>query len=186
MTNTPALEPPRVAPVDVRLLTPADAEAYRSIRLQALQEQPPAFGALPEDEPSLDEMAARLTANDDRCFFGAFQGGQLAGIVRFSRYSASNEKHRAYLAGLYVLPPFRRAGCGRALVREALSRATSSARIRRVSLTVVTQQEAAIRLYQSFGFRIYGTEQETFSSAGEFHDEYLMTLAIDPGSSPSA
>jgi ribosomal protein S18 acetylase RimI-like enzyme len=168
-----------ISSVSVRLLTPADAEAYRSVRLRALQEQPPAFGSLPEDEPNLSETAARLVKSDDLCFFGAFQGEQLIGIVRLSRYSAPNEKHRAYLAGLYVLPPFRRHGCGRALVHEALSRAAKAPGIKRVNLTVVTQQEGAIRLYQSFGFRIYGTEQETFSRDGQFYDEYLMTLELN-------
>lgn len=174
-----------ISPV-TRILTPADAEAYRSVRLQALHEQPPAFGSLPEDEPNLSETAARLQESEDRCFFGAFQNEQLIGIVRISRYSALNEKHRAYLGGLYVLPSFRCYGCGRALVREALGWAAIAPGItpgitpgiRRVNLTVVTQQEAAIRLYQSLGFHIYGTEQETFSRDGQFYDEYLMTLKL--------
>jgi RimJ/RimL family protein N-acetyltransferase len=165
-------------PVKVRVLTSNDAEAYRVVRLQALHEQPPAFGSLPEDEPNLSETAERLAESNDRCFFGAFQGEQLIGIVRLSRYSAPNEKHRAYLAGLYVLPPFRRIGCGRALVGQALSRAANALDIRRINLTVVTQQEAAIHLYQSLGFRMYGTEQETFSRAGRFYDEHLMTLNL--------
>ncbi|MBC7972308.1 MAG: GNAT family N-acetyltransferase [Verrucomicrobia bacterium] len=164
---------------DVRVLTLIDAEAYRTVRLSALREQPPAFGSLPEDEPNLTETAARLIESDDRCFFGAFQDEQLIGIVRLSRYAAPNEKHRAYLAGLYVMTPFRRNGCGRALVRKALSRAANTPGIRRVNLTVVTQQEAAIRLYQSLGFQIYGTEQETFSRAGCFYDEHLMTLEFN-------
>ncbi len=168
-----------ISPFSVRVLTPADAEAYRSVRLCALHEQPPAFGSLPEVEPNLSETAARLAESDDRCFFGAFHGEQLIGIIRLSRYSAPNEKHRAYLAGLYVLPPFRCHGCGRALVREALSRAANALGVRRVNLTVVTQQEAAIRLYQSFGFRIYGTELETFSKDGQFYDEHLMTLELN-------
>jgi RimJ/RimL family protein N-acetyltransferase len=168
-----------ISPLSVRVLTPADAETYRSVRLCALHEQPPAFGSLPEVEPTLSETIARLSESDDRCFFGAFQGEQLIGIIRLSRYSAPNEKHRAYLAGLYVLPPFRYHGCGRALVRQALSWAANAPGIRRVNLTVVTQQKAAIRLYQSFGFRIYGTEQETFSRDGQFYDEHLMTLELN-------
>jgi RimJ/RimL family protein N-acetyltransferase len=168
-----------ISSVSVRLLTPADASVYRSVRLRALHEQPPPFGSLPEDEPNLSETAARLTESDERCFFGAFQGEQLIGIIRLSRYSAPNEKHRAYLAGLYVLPPFRGHGCGRALVHEALSRAANAPGIKRVNLTVVTQKEEAIHLYQSFGFRIYGTEQETFSRDGQFYDEYLMTLELN-------
>jgi RimJ/RimL family protein N-acetyltransferase len=173
-----------VAPFKVRVLTFADAEAYREVRLQALHEHPPAFGSIPEDEPSLSETAVRLVASDDRCFFGAFQDEQLIGIVRLSRYEAPNEKHRAYLGGLYVLPLFRRNGCGRALVEQVLSRSRSVSEresadipgIRRINLTVVTQQEAALRLYQSLGFQIYGTEQETFSRAGHFYDEHLLTL----------
>ena len=87
----------------VRVLTSADAETYRSVRLQALYEQPPAFGSLPEVEPDLSETAARLAKSNDRCFFGAFQGEQLIGIIRISRYEEPNEKHRAYLAGLALL-----------------------------------------------------------------------------------
>ncbi len=103
-------------PISVRSLGASDAEAYLVVRLHGLDEHPPAFGTLPEEEPSLDETAARLVESDDRCFFGAFQGEQLTGIVRLSRYLASNEKHRVYLAGLYVLPSFRRCGCGKLLV----------------------------------------------------------------------
>ncbi|NJK49282.1 GNAT family N-acetyltransferase [Candidatus Gracilibacteria bacterium] len=163
----------------VRVLTSADTEAYRSVRLQALYEQPPAFGSLPEVEPNLSETAAKLAKSNDRCFFGAFQGEQLIGIIRISRYEAPNEKHRAYIAGLYVLPSFRCQGYGKALVREALRWAAIASGIRRVNLTVVTQQEMAIRLYQSFGFHVYGTEQETFSRDGQFYDEYLMTLELN-------
>ncbi|MEN9870748.1 MAG: hypothetical protein RLZZ171_1736 [Cyanobacteriota bacterium] len=168
--------------ISVRLLTPADAEAYCSVRLLALDEQPFAFGSLPEDEPNFLETAARLAKSDDRCFFGAFQAQQLIGIIRLSRYSASNEKHRAYLGGLYVMPSFRCQGFARALVQEALSRAANTPGIKRVNLTVVTQQEGAIRLYRSLGFRIYGTEQETFSRDGQFYDEYLMTLELNSNS----
>lgn len=160
----------------VRLLLPADASAYRRVRLCALEELPPAFGSLPEDEPDLAQTAARLAANDDRYFFGAFQGEQLVGIVRLSRYEAVNEKHRAYLGGLFVLPAFRGTGCGKALVRAALVRASALPGIRRINLSVVSRQEAAIRLYQSFGFEWCGTEQEAFYKAGQFCDEHLMTL----------
>jgi RimJ/RimL family protein N-acetyltransferase len=174
-TSDPQLS---IVPISVRALFPTDAESYRFVRLLALHEHPPAFGSLPEDEPDLPEIAIRLAESDDRCFFGAFQDDQLIGTIRISRYSASNEKHRAYLGGLYVLPTFRRNGYGRSLVRQALSWATVVRSIRRVNLTVVTQQKAAIDLYRSIGFRIYGTEQEAFSKAGRFYSEHLMTLEL--------
>jgi ribosomal protein S18 acetylase RimI-like enzyme len=179
--NSRTIEPERGTAnhFNVRLLTPADAEAYRAVRIAALNEEPPAFGSLPEDEPAVPETAEKLAATDDRCYFGAFRAGQLIGIVRLSRNSAPNEKHRAYLGGLYVLPPFRRSGCGRALVSEAISRAAKSPGIRRINLAVVTGQRAAIRLYQSLSFCIYGTEPEAFSKSGRLYDEYLMTLEVN-------
>ena len=148
--------------------------------MRALHERPPAFGSLPQDEPGLSELALRLQESVDRCYFGAFiDDGQLVGILRFSRYASANEKHRAYLAGLYVLPACRGKGFGKALVQRALRRAANTPGIRRVNLTVVTRQESAVRLYLSLGFRVYGTEPETFSYHGEFYDEYLMTLAME-------
>lgn len=100
------------------------------------------------------------------------------GIIRVSRYHGSNEKHRAYLAGLYVEPEFRGRGCGRALVEQALAWVKATGTIRRVNLTVVTERAPAIRLYQAFGFRIYGTEKEAFSSDDMLYDEHLMTLEL--------
>lgn len=148
--------------------------------MRALYEQPPAFGALPEDEPGLAETRERLRESLDRCYFGAFNDGcELVGIVRFSRYSAANEKHRAYLAGLYVWPDCRGKGFGRALVQRALRRAYNTPGIRRVNLTVVTTQDAAVRLYISVGFRIYGTDLQAFSSHGVLYDEHLMTMPVE-------
>jgi RimJ/RimL family protein N-acetyltransferase len=170
----------------VRPLVPADAEAYYALRVRALAERPPAFGRLPEEEPTAAEAIARLTRSDDRCFFGAFHGGQLVGIARLSRYAGQSEKHRAFLAGVYVEPAFRRRGCASALVREALRWAVDAGDIRRVNLTVVTQQHAAILLYESLGFRNYGTEQEAFIREGRFYHEHLMTLAIAPGGGDAA
>lgn len=165
-------------PVSVRALTARDAESYHDLRLRALREQPPAFNSLPEEEPGISETAVSLAKNEDCSFLGAFRNEQLVGIIRVSRYSASNEKHRACLSGLYVAPQFRRNGCGKALVRQALKWAEKTPGLRRINLTVVTQQESAVHLYQSLGFSIYGTERETFSSDGHFYDEHLMTMEL--------
>lgn len=43
---------------------------------------------------------------------------------------------------------------------------------------VVTAQDAAIQLYRSRGFCIYGTEREAFSNQGNFYDEHLMELLL--------
>ncbi|MGC4017560.1 MAG: GNAT family N-acetyltransferase [Luteolibacter sp.] len=114
-------------------------------------------------------------------FFRVFDQRELVGTLRFTRYAAENEKHRAYIAGLYVTPRLRRQGLGRALVAAALERAKSDPGLRRVNLAVVTAQKPARRLYESFGFQICGTELEAFSNAGVYYDEHLMTLDLTGG-----
>lgn len=164
----------------IRTLTPADVQDYRVLRLAALHEQPPAFGtpAAKEEKLALEAVAARLQASEDTFILGAFSDDDLVGTIRFSRFDEVNEKHRGFMAGLYVKPDFRRRGLARALANEVLERARQDTGLRRIHLTVVTAQAAAIQLYKSLGFYIYGTEHEAFSDRGRFYDEHLMELLL--------
>lgn len=164
----------------IRALTPVDVEEYRLLRLAALDEQPPAFGTPVEKERklSVEVVALRLQESEDTYFLGAFLDYLLVGTIRFSRFEEDNEKHRGFIAGLYVKPDFRRRGIARALLTEVLLRARQNPSLRRIHLTVVTAQVAAIQLYKSFGFCTYGTEREAFSKTGKFYDEYLMELIL--------
>ena len=164
----------------VRTLTPADVEGYRLLRLAALDEQPPAFGTPVEKEKklSVEAVASRLQESKDTYLLGAFLDYLLVGIIRFSLFEEANEKHRGFIGSLYVVPDFRRRGIAQALVTEVILRARRDSGLRRIHLTVVTAQEAAIQLYKSLGFCVYGTEREAFSKAGQFYDEHLMELTL--------
>ncbi len=164
----------------IKTLTPTNVKEYRSLRLAALQEQPPAFGTLVEKERklALEAVVLRLQASKDTYLLGAFLNSILVGIIRFSLFEEANEKHCGFIAGLYVQPDFRRRGIARALVTEVLTRARRDSGLRRKNLTVVTTQQAAIQLYKSLGFCIYGTEREAFFKAGQFYDEHLMALTL--------
>src|SRR3954469_17195272 len=98
--------------MQLRVLTPSDVGAYRDLRLRALREWPPAFGTPAEEEErlSLEEFSERLVESKDRCLIGVFEKKVLVGSVRLSRYESGNEFHRAYLAGLYVMPERRKLG----------------------------------------------------------------------------
>jgi ribosomal protein S18 acetylase RimI-like enzyme len=163
----------------IRTLMPSDVKEYRVLRLAALHEQPPAFGtpAEKEEKLALEAVASRLQESEDTYILGAFSGDILVGIIRFSRFEEANEKHRGFIAGLYVRPDFRRCGLARAAT-EVLVRAQRDTGLRRIHLTVVTAQDAAIQLYKSLGFCIYGTEHEAFSNQSQFYDEHLMELIL--------
>ncbi|MDF1811505.1 MAG: GNAT family N-acetyltransferase [Verrucomicrobiales bacterium] len=167
--------------MEIRELKSFDATSYRELRVQALAEWPPGFGSLvgEEKEKAMEETESFLTGTTDRKLFGAFAGSMLTGTVRYSRYSGSNEGHRAYIAGLYVDPGHRRKGAGRALLEKAIDESKKDQTIRRINLTVVSDQSMAIRLYQSLGFVECGIDYEAFSARGLFFDEILMTKQIE-------
>ena len=169
----------------LRILTPGDASAYRDLRLRALHEWPPAFGTPAEEEAqlSINDFSQRLIESRARRFVGAFEDEILVGSVRLSRYDTSNESHRAYIAGLYVVPERRKLGYGRALLEQAVSYAKLDDELRRLNLTVVSEQKSAIALYASLGFVSYGIEKEAFRARGLFFDEILMTLDLKDESS---
>ena len=164
----------------IRQLNSSDASIYQTLRLQALNELPPAFGspANEEQDKPLKDIEDFLTGTDDRSLYGAFIDSSIVGMIRYSRYSGSNEGHRSYIASFYVDPIHRGKGIGKTLLEKGITLAEKDEKIRRINLTVVSDQAPAIRLYEKMGFSKCGTDFEAFSSEGRFYDEILMTKPL--------
>ncbi|MGJ8657909.1 MAG: GNAT family N-acetyltransferase [Akkermansiaceae bacterium] len=164
----------------IRQLDSSDASIYQKLRLQALNEYPPAFGSNADEESVKTniEIEQYLIGTDDRILFGAFIDSTIVGMIRHSLYTGTNEGHRSYIASFYVDPDHRGKGIGRALLKEGIALAEKNENIRRINLTVVSGQASAIRLYESMGFLKCGTDYETFIDNGKFYDEILMTKSL--------
>jgi ribosomal protein S18 acetylase RimI-like enzyme len=164
----------------LRRLTAADAEAYRELRLEALQRDPEAFGSTFEFESSqpLAWFADRITNSE---VFGAFRGAELAGVAGLRIPPNPTEAHKALLWGMYVKPDARNTGLGRQLI-ETIS-AAARPRAELIQLTVVSGNEPARRLYARLGFLEYGIEKHSIKKDGRYYDEVLMArdLLPEPG-----
>ncbi|HYZ41642.1 MAG TPA: GNAT family N-acetyltransferase, partial [Stellaceae bacterium] len=90
--------------IQIRLLTSADAAAYRAIRLAGLKDTPEAFGSTFEAEvvQPLAWFFERLARSH---VFGAFDpdDGTL-GVAGFAVRSGEKEAHKGLLWGMYVRP----------------------------------------------------------------------------------
>jgi L-phenylalanine/L-methionine N-acetyltransferase len=65
-------------------------------------------------------------------------------------------------------------GVGTALLRELIDAADNWLGLRRIELTVYTDNERAIRLYQRFGFEAEGTHRGYALKAGVYADALVM------------
>lgn len=164
----------------VRQLGPADAAQFQALRLRGLLECPTAFASSHAEEADtpLHEVAERLAPRADGAVFGAFAGPVLGGVIGLQRERQRKLAHKAFLWGMYVAPASRRHGAGRALVAYALAYAARELGVRQVNLGVNVRNEPAIALYQSLGFRTYGTERGFLLLDGELHDEYHMVRHV--------
>ncbi len=157
--------------IQIRRLTPSEGAAYREIRLEALRLNPEAFGSTFEAESvrPLDHFSERVASCP---VFGAFRGVEIVGTAGFWGREGIKDAHKAMLWGMYVQAAARNAGVGRRLAEAVIDYARQHVEI--LQLNVVSENEAARRLYASLGFVEYGTERRALKQAGRYYDEVLM------------
>lgn len=168
-------------------LTAADAVEYRSLMLLAYEKAADAFTSTPEEraaEPT-SWWANRIGtgAADARTIaFGAFHEGQLVGTVALEFAAKPKTRHKALLIGMFVSDAARRLGAGKALVRAAVEHARTRAGLVVMTLTVTDGNEPAIRLYESSGFKAFGTEPLAILTPSGFKSKVHMWLDLRQGS----
>lgn len=148
--------------IAIRRLSVADAESYRAFRLAALEHTPTAFTSSHAEESSkpLSATVARLAAaqHGPGVLLGAFTGAwELVGTAGLSVPAREQERHKGTLFGMAVAPEASGRGIGRSLVQQIL-RVAADDQLRQVILTVSDGNTAAIRLYASCGFTVWGRE----------------------------
>lgn len=164
----------------IRVLTAADVVSWQGLRLRSLLENPEAFGASFEEEKDtpIERLAERLRQSmPDTPNFGAFLGDTLVGICGLIRHARRKQHHRALIWGMYVTPPTRGQGLGKALLNHTLEYARQQG-VEIVTLAVTVGNTAARRLYVSVGFQPYGVEPRYFKINGQYYDLEWMWKSL--------
>jgi ribosomal protein S18 acetylase RimI-like enzyme len=100
----------------------------------------------------LDRVAAPHAAGAKLVLIATL-GDEIAGTAQLDLDSMPSKRHHAEVSKVLVDPAFRRAGVGRALMREIERRADKEGRW---LLTLDTAGDAAEALYRSLGYRLAG------------------------------
>jgi ribosomal protein S18 acetylase RimI-like enzyme len=100
--------------------------------------------------------------------------GKVAGYVQVKPVTSLQENaHVLGIAGLAVAPDARERGVASALLAAVEIHARGSG-ARKLSLRVLSTNDAALRLYERLGFRQEGTLREEFLIDGRYVDDVLM------------
>jgi RimJ/RimL family protein N-acetyltransferase len=161
----------------LRQLTRDDAAAFHALRMELLSLHPESFGTAATEhaaqglETSTERVATEAVG-------GGFIEGELVGVASLMRQPRLKERHKGVLRGMYVRQSARRTGLSDAIVEWILDRARADG-VEQVHLTVVADNSRARRLYERWGFTIYGIEPRAFKMDGRYFDQALMVKRFD-------
>ncbi len=162
----------------VRPAEPADA--------QGLQELGDAVGSEPEGwlvttngwRSAADERRylRAIRRYPNAAVFVAEDDGRIVGRLSIARDQHPASRHVADL-GLMVAITHRRRGIGTKLLEAAVAWARESG-VRKLELHVFPYNEAAIKLYESFGFMREGYRHAHYRRGDDYVDAVLMAFSI--------
>lgn len=166
--------------IDIRVLCPTDIDAFRRIRLNALEREPTAFSSSYETELHAppDKYRERMSGLPESFVIGAFSPTELVGIAGFHREIAPKRHHAAAVTGMYVDARYRGQGIARRLLQDIISHAARLEGLEQVELSVTATNVPARNLYAALGFRSWGVQPSALKVDGMTYDEEHMVLPL--------
>jgi ribosomal protein S18 acetylase RimI-like enzyme len=167
--------------MQIRVITTADVEAFRILRLEAINNSPAAFLQTEESFKAtlLADLGSWIEPTENKATLGVFDdAGKLLGMAGFRRDSGPKIDHKAMVWGVFLTPSARGLGVGKKLMQALIEEASRRPDIVLLYLAVAESQIAAKALYESVGFKTYGREPKAVRVDAEFLDEDHMSLDL--------
>ena len=157
--------------ITIRRTEPGDYEAVRLIYAG-----PKAFaGTLQIPFPSAEHWRKRLADPPEGLFsLVACVEQEIVGQLGLNTFPTRPRRRHVGQIGMAVRDDWQGKGVGTALMQAAVDLADKWLNLTRLELEVYTDNAAAIRLYEKFGFRIEGTHAEYSFRDGQYVDTYSM------------
>lgn len=131
-------------------------------------------GTLQVPYPSREAWRQRLAAADGSYNLVAVAGGSVVGMLGVHTFPNRPRRRHVGVIDIVVHEEFQGKGVGGALMRAGLDLADNWLNLTRLELEVFTDNEAAVRLYERFGFEREGTLRQHAFRDGRYVDSYFM------------
>ena len=168
----------------IRPLTAADVLPYKSLRDEALDCAPEAFGA--DHAASVNRPASAYAPRfgapaSGHFFLGAFApDGPLLGCIGCERELLPQQRHSARLVSMMVAPAAQRRGIGQQLLAACIHQAEQAPGLEQLTLTVTASNHHVVRLYERAGFRAWGLLPRAIVVQGAGYDQLHMVRLLPP------
>ena len=165
--------------IDIRRLVPSDVADYRRLRLEALKNEPENYGSTFEEESVKVKLVSEEPIEQQspiHVVFGAFDGDELVGIMAYFREERRKLAHRGKVTQVYVKPEYRGKGIAKRILKELIDQAFAQDGLEILSLEVVASNLAAIKVYESLGFKAFGLMEGYFKTANGYTAQQFMML----------
>jgi putative acetyltransferase len=132
-------------------------------------------GTLQLPYPSREYWRQRITdTNNGSYYLVAVVDGRVVGMLSIDTFPNKPRRRHTGIIGISVHDEWQGKGVGAALMRAGIDLADNWLNLMRLELEVYTDNEAAIRLYEKFGFSHEGILRQHAFRDGEYVDSAMM------------
>lgn len=169
----------------IRRAVPEDGAAFLAMMRQLDCETRFMMYEPDERKATVEDMARELRRVDDGgglTLLVEDEAGRITGFLSAERGFARRIRHVVSIV-VGLLPQVRGQGTGIRLF-QALETWAREQGVTRLELTVMTQNYAAVRLYEKMGFIVEGYREQAMFVDGQFVNEFYMARLLNPAAPP--
>lgn len=164
--------------VDFQLAQSTDSSQIKDLMLLALESDPTAFSVSASEYSTKskgwwsDYLGPFVYQNNQKMLL-AYVDEELVGFVGIVFDTRERKKHVATIVWFYVKEDYRGFGIGKRLMEE-IFRVAQDSKIKKLSLMVCENQQAAIQIYTKYGFSQAGVLKDEIKIGSEFYDVFIL------------
>ena len=138
-------------------LSISDWKDFKKIRLEALKEEPQAFGSSYAKDAAYPDSKWQERLRDGESkksiYLFAELEGKIVGMVMGGRTDEDKKEHLAHVWGTYVDSKAREKGIGKELMQRVIKELGKDTDVQRIRVQVNAEKKPAVKLYESLGFK---------------------------------